>query len=387
MKRFIPVTLLLWAFRDLCRYPARTLLNVTALMVLTFFAATALLASQALNDSTRRLLAKSPALVIRRLNAGGWMPIPIKKALVSIQKVPGIINPRPRIWGLVATPQGPLTILAMDDDIKSYLKEKNIALPNRGQAVIGNGLAQTYLDKSQNITLSSKRSLQLKIIAVLPAATDMVSFDLIITTTQDARYILNIPEAMASDFALDVFHQNEAKALVPELANAFPWSVSITSREETQKHFSANIAQKGSVAMILLVPAIIALILLILATGYDVLARRTEAGLLRALGWTTHDLAGMQILRSSLICLPSVVIGQSAAYCVIFTPVIKWVNPFFLGWSQSTPTYYLSSIGAGLILIELFALIAVPYILTSLWPVLVLSAKDPLSLLKGDFNR
>ncbi len=382
-----PSLLLLWTLRDLLRHPGKTLLNLTALLLLTFLAATALLTNQALEETTQHLLSRSPAMVVRRIDAGGWRPIPIEPALRALQTVPGVIHPRARIWGAVATPQGPATIVAMDDKIQTYLNEQNLPLPKSGQAVVGRGLVPNAAASLPTLRLTSGASLQLEVIATLPAATEMVSFDLVITTPADARHLLSIPANMASDMVLDLFHQQEAEAIFAELAQAFPWPVRITSREETGTHFSTRLARSGSIIVVLLTPAIVAMLLLVMASGHDLLSRRTEAGLLRTLGWTTQDLARMQLLRATLTGVPAVVLGQLAAYGVLFTPVNRWVGRFLLGWPPEAPAYYLSSSGAGLVLAELFVIIAVPYILASLWPVLPLAAKDPLTLLKGGLQR
>lgn len=377
-------TLILWSVNDFLRQPARTILSASALALLTFFIATVLLLFQALEDTAHHLLAKSPAVVIRRINAGGWAPIPVKPAMAAIKKIPGVIDPQPRIWGIASSRFGVFTILALDESIKEYLAKEHLPIPLSGQAVVGAKTDLGGVNSEKSITLASARRRTLSVIATLSKDSDMTTHDLVLTTAEDARFILAVPQACASDLTFNVFHQDEANALKSELATAFPWPVHITLREETQKRFAAVFASKGGLGLIFIIPAIIALVLLTLAGGNDLLARRFEVGLLRSLGWTNSDLACMQLLRSAIICLPSVLFGLSLAYLAVFAPAIQWIGPLLLGWSESVPAYYLSSSSAGMIIVEVFVFITAPYILASLWPVLVLAAEDPLTLLKGD---
>lgn len=387
MKQVFPNMLTLWALNDLLRRPATTLLTATVLMLLSLFTGTVLLLNQALDDTAEHLLSRSPAVVIRRLNAGGWSPIPILQAVNAARNVPGVVSPRVRIWGTVAGPNGPLTIMAVDEKIKKHLLEQGLSPPNLGQAIIGGGILPKVHDDAGHITLSSEATLQLDVIATLPRISDMATYHLVLTTPQDARRLLNIPQKTASDLVLDVFHENEAEALKPELAIAFPWPVHIVLRQEAMKRLSSGFAAQGALSVTILIPAILAMVLLIAAGGKEILSRRSEAGLLRSLGWTTRDLARLQLLRSTLISIPSVTSGILLAYIVTFRPGIRWIGFFFLNWTHDAPAYYLSSIGAGLIAAEVFTLIVMPYILASMWPVLILATQTPLSLLKGDFYR
>ncbi len=355
-----------------------------ALSLLTFFSAASLLVFQALEDTTRQLLDNAPDVVVRRLNAGGWAPIPIKDAMAAVSEIPGVIDPRPRLWGTVSSSQGPLTILAIDSSMTRRIKGKHLPVPGRGQIIVGNGVRRRLKGDGKDLTLASARSRTFRIIATLPDTVDMAAFDLVLADAEDTRYLLDIPKEMASDVALNVFHSNEARVLREELAEGFPWPVHVALKEEAQKNAAGAFALKGGLQISIFTPGILALILLISAGGNDVLARRSEVGLLRTLGWTGYDLFRMQLFRAVFTCVPSVTMGIAVAYAAVFSPGGQWVGRLLLGWSRTAPAYYLSSMGAGLILMELSALLVIPYILASLWPVLFLAAQDPLTQLKGE---
>jgi hypothetical protein len=87
--------LIAWAVRDVRRRPLEAALAAGCLMVLTAFAAVALLLTQALADTTRHLLDHSPAMVIRRMDAGTWAPMPIEQALTLTRSVAGVLDPGP----------------------------------------------------------------------------------------------------------------------------------------------------------------------------------------------------------------------------------------------------------------------------------------------------
>jgi hypothetical protein len=89
----------IWAARDIQRRPGRSLLLFTCLTSLVFLTATALLFSQALDATWTHLMDQAPELVIRRIDAGGWAPMPADAAVALAKKFPAH-SPQPPGYGV-----------------------------------------------------------------------------------------------------------------------------------------------------------------------------------------------------------------------------------------------------------------------------------------------
>lgn len=380
--------LLLWALRDVIRRPLEAILIGAALAALILIVGTVLLLTQALSHTVTRILEQAPSLVVRRLNAGGWSPIPSPDAVEFARSVPGVILARARIWGTVSGPQGPLTIVGFDGThAKSFGSLERLPLPGSGEAIVGPGVnlnASTGDEKNGFLSLQGHDDRMLKVIGRLNAKTSMVTHDLVLVNPDDARGLLGIPAGYASDLALDVFHEEEEEAILPDLVEAFPWPVHVTTRTETLGMYAAGLARRGSIAFVTVFPALLSLGLIVTFTVRERMGRRHEVGLLKSMGWTTGDIVRLQMFRALFIGLPAVALGMLGAYGLVFQPGAAWPGRLFFGWTNSSPKLYLDPAGAALVLIEIGALVFLPYLAATLWPSLKGAAADPQDLLEGE---
>jgi ABC-type lipoprotein release transport system permease subunit len=264
----------------------------------------------------------------------------------------------------------------------SSLQADSLPFPQKGEAIVGAG---ALLDSNiKSLSLSGQKALTLTIIAVFPPKSAMATHDLVLLSADDARALLGLCDGFASDLCLSVFHADEQQAMLPDLRQAFPFPIHITSRKEAQGLFATGHLRRGGLALTALLPAVLALILLIIATARSGIGRNAEAGLLRCLGWTTRDLIRLQLCRSIFICLPAVTAGLVLAYGLTFAPGMQWAGYLFLGWQKSAPALYLSASGVIVSLLQIMAVVIIPYLSAALWPSLALSARDPQDMLEGE---
>jgi ABC-type lipoprotein release transport system permease subunit len=233
------------------------------------------------------------------------------------------------------------------------------------------------------LVLEGIRKMEFKVSGRLPPASGMIAHDIVILNEEDARLLLGLPEGHASDLALDVFHEEEEDAILPDLAKAFPWPVRITTRSETIGRYAGGTARRGGIALVLAVPAILAGVLLVAGTVRDRVGRRREVGLLKAMGWTTGDLVRLNLIRSVAVGLPATALGMFCAYLLVLWPGVRWPCALLFGWQGRPPMLHLSPSGAFLILIEVGALVFVPWLAANLWPSIGGAAADPQELIQG----
>jgi hypothetical protein len=373
----------LWAAREIIRRPAEALLLVTALLLVVLATATPLLLTQAVTATADGILERSPAVVVRRLNAGGWAPIPVREAVSAALGVPGVIAAHPRIWGTAAGPGGTVTVVGLDRETLGRLPGATPFPPlDAGQCIAGPALADQ--GPGPWLLRNADRSVSLTPVAALSADTGIVAQDIVLVTPADARRLLAIPPDHASDLALEIFHEQEQEAVLPELAAAFPWPVRMVTRREAETSSAAGWSRPATAWLFLMTPAILAMALIVLATVRERFGRRREIGLLRTVGWTSGDIVRLHLLKGIFIALPAIALGLSGACLLVFCPGVTWPARLFFGWDSSPPALHLNPAGSWLTMVQVAALTLFPYLAALLWPAARGATGDPAEMLRGD---
>jgi hypothetical protein len=369
----------LWAGRELLARPGATLLMALSMGLLTTMMATGLLLSQALTATTSRLLDQGPDLVVRRVTPDGGQPISSQAADLAL-KIPGITEARPRIWGTVPTPQAAVTVVAADRDAIARLTiTAAIQAPVRGEAVAGSGVHLPETDA--HLILHGTDTITVRITQRFPQEADLATHDLVMLHPDDARRLLGLAPDEACDLALAVFHPDEAEALLPELARVFPWPVHIATRQETRKHYATAFGRRGGLAALLYIPAVIALALLTAGVIRQQIGSRSRVGLLKALGWTSRDIVGLQITKAAIVGLPAIAGGLMLAYALVYAPSQRWAGMLLLGWEKTAPIMHLDAGFAAPVFLEVAGILLIPYLAAVLWSSLLQAASNPHDLL------
>ena len=378
MKRPDLQPLLAWAIRDLVRRPLESGLLVTALLLTVSVTATPLLFTQALSTTTGLMFKNAPSLVVRKLNALGWTPIPSDQSAQLAKSVPGVIAARPRVWGRVAGPEGPLTVIGVDRYGPPL--PQSTALPGRGEAMVGTDVKGDRA--APFLTLTGQRTATLRVVGRSDAMTGIAEPNIVLLHIDDARDLLGIPDGYASDLAIEVFNPSEESAILPDLTAAFPWTVRITTRTESAGIYAAGLARMGGMAVAFLVPALLALCLLVAVTVRDRFGRRFEIGLLKALGWTTGDIVRLQVSRAFLIGIPGAAGGIMLTFLLVFWPNANWPGHLCPEWQALSSRLSFSPGDAGLILLEVTGLVVLPFLAATIGTVLRCAIADPQEMLE-----
>ena len=370
--------LFLFALREVTRRPGENLITGLALMTLTLSLCFPLLYREGLRQTSERVLAQGPSLVVRRVTAHGFAFVDVAEGLAALRDVRGVTRARARRWGVVRGPDGPLTLLGVDALARRDLLAAEVAAPEQGRVVVGTLLAE--LTPGTELTLGEgpegvERTMT--VMAALPEGSDVVGHDLVLVTWEDAGELLGMDGNQASDLVAWVFHDAEEQAIRADLSRALPWPVRITSRGEARREVLASLSREASWSATALLPALLGLVLLVVATGYSGRVKRGEVALLKALGWTTGDLLRWRLAAALSVGLPAVVLGASAAFLVVIWPGLPWLLPHAVGWSGIPPRLGLDGTGALSITASLAGLILVPWLGAVLWPLVRQVTTDP----------
>ncbi len=393
LKALRPSPLMIWAVREVLRRPLEALLTGASLAALVLVAATALLLPRALSETAAFLLKDAPSLVVRRVTAGGWAPISLAPAVEAASGVPGVIGVQPRIWGTVNGPDGPVTVWAVDDGVPpgdavvgpginlSSGQVDGVDLGGRGGQSGHPGETDTVAD-SAFLTLNGAASMTVRVVGRWPDRASPIAHDLVMLHPDDARRLLGVQAGYASDIAVTVFHEGEAEAVCPDLAAAFPWPVRITPRTDAMGRRLTMSGRWGGIAGMALLPALLGLSLLMVASVRQTMGQRRHIGLLKALGWTTPDIVRLQLYRALVAGFPAAALGMAAAHLLVFWPGTPWLGFLLPAWESRPPSLHLNPAGSLSVLLQVTALVLIPYLTAVLWPAIRLAAVDPEGFLR-----
>ena len=320
---------------------------------------------------------QAPDLIVRRVDAGGWAPIPVDAAMASASAVPGSLSPTPRLWGVVPGPQGPLTVTGSAATIPTDVLN-GLTPPGRGQAVVGQGVADFIRDK--RLVLDNR--LELNVIGTFPTSSDLATHDIVWAAPADVRQLLGIPPGHASDVAVFLFHRGEEEAIREDLAASFPWPVRVIGRNDSAWRHHTRAIRMGGMAMIACVPAVLAMVLIVTGTAAGNSGGRPQWGLLKAMGWTTGDIVRLQVIQAVIIGIPAVTLALALAYAAVFHPPTAAIAAMWMGGTQHLPQLTFDHRGAVVIMLEIAALVILPYLSAVYLATLKGVAHDPLHLLQ-----
>ncbi len=365
------------AFRELKRRPTESLVLIAALLLTTAAAAFPLLLAQATTTATGRMLKDAPSLVVRQYNALGWTPLPGDRSVALAQSVAGVVAARPRTWGRVAGPDGPLTVIGIDPRLPAA---RGSTVLRRGEAVAG---ADVAWDRAQPfLTLAGRKAVAFKVVGRFGRQADIAEPKLVGLHIDDARELLEIPSGYASDLAVEVFNPAEETAILPDLTAAFPWTVRITTRTQTAGVYAAALARMSTMAVAFLVPALLATSLLVIVAIRERFGRRFEIGLLKALGWTTGDIVRLQFVRALILVVPAAAGGMLLAGGLVFWPRANWFGRLCPEWQGLAARPVFTAADAGLIFLEVTGLVVLPFLAAALATVLRCTLADPQAMLE-----
>ena len=295
--------------------------------------------------------------------------------------MPGEIDRTPSLWGVVPGPDGPVTVVASNAVLPEHILN-GLKRPSAGKAVVGQGVARAL--SANRLSLGSRYLVTVTVIDRFPADTGFATHDLVWMTPNDARDLLGLAPGQASDLAVRLFRREEEQAIQADLAAAFPWPVRITDRSTSALRHRTRAVRSGGIAMVAGIPALLALLLIITATGLDNTGQHAHWGLLKSLGWTTADIVRLQVTRAMIVGIPAVMLGLASAYAAVFYPPAAGLTAFWITGGQQLTALTLDRSGAAIIMLEIAALVGLPFLAAVFLTTIRAAAGAPWTMLQMD---
>ena len=249
-----------------------------------------------------------------------------------------------------------------------------------GQTVVGEGVARLRrLSAGAPLFLVSPSGifLNLKVQAVLPAGTALVSSDLVLLSEADFRRFFQLAPDEFTDLALYVRNPKEV-AKVAEKAGLALRRHRIVTRADLLRTYENLFSWREGLLLALLGAAVLAFGILAFdkASGLSAQERR-EIGVLKAIGWDTRDIIHMKLWEAGLVATTALLAGGLLAYLHVFLFGAPLLRPVLQGWSVLFPSMALNPSVDGLQLATLALLALLPYLVAIVIPIWRTAAADP----------
>ena len=218
---------------------------------------------------------------------------------------------------------------------------------------------------------------------ILPAASELVSADLIIMSEKDFRDFFGLDRAVATDLAVKVRNPREVATIAAKVAEILPDTRPII-RDEIARTYDSVFDWRGGVTIVVLSTGLLAFVIFAFekASGLSAEEKR-EIGTLKAIGWETGDVIVMKLWEAVAVSLTAFLLGMILAYIHVFVTSASLFEPVLKGWSILYPEFRLTPFISPYEVSTLFFLTVVPYIVATIIPSWRASIVDPDSIMRS----
>ena len=359
--------------------------NLSLVVVYTFvifLLASVMFFAHAIKKEAGLILRDAPEIMVQRLVAGRQTFIP-ESYIDAIRKIRGVQSVTPRLWGYYYDGQSGANYTLM---VNTDLKDRP------GEILIGKGVtlrratAEDKIITKKNDSIPFKTYegtyLMLKVKGILPAASELVTSDLVLVSEADFGKIFSISRDQATDLVLQVRNEKELSTIAAKIAQLYPDTRPIL-RNEILRTYDAVFDWRAGVIIVILSGAFFAFIILAWdkATGLSAEEKR-EIGVLKAIGWETSDILLMKFWEGAAVSLSAFLMGILSAYLHIFFTASALFAPVLKGWSVLYPDFRLTPFISPYEIAILFFLTVIPYTVATIVPSWRSATIDPDSVMR-----
>ncbi len=207
---------------SLWRRKGKNLSLVVVYTFVIFLLASVMFFAHAIKKEAGLILRDAPEIMVQRLVAGrqGFIP---ESYIDAIRRIKGVQSVTPRLWGYYYDGQnGANYTLMANEDLKD----------RPGEILIGNGVTLRRATTADKIIIKKNDSipfktydgsyLMLKVKGILPAASELVTSDLVLVSESDFKKIFSISEDHATDLVLQVRNEKELSTIAAKITQLYP---------------------------------------------------------------------------------------------------------------------------------------------------------------------
>ena len=219
--------------------------------------------------------------------------------------------------------------------------------------------------------------MKLKVKEMLPAASALVSSDLVLVSEADFRSFYGLGPDVFTDIAMRVSNPQEVSKAAEKASLRLPGFRFVT-RADMLRTYEALFSWREGLLLAVFAGALLAFVILAWdkASGLSAEERR-EIGILKGIGWDTGDVIAMKMWEGGLISVTAFLAGAVLAYGHVFLFSASLLEPVLKGWSTLYPRFPLTPSVDALELSTLAFFSIVPYMAAIVVPVWRAASADP----------
>jgi len=379
------IKILEFTISSMLRRRFKNMAIVLVFSFVVFVLSSILLFTYSLRNEAANVLISSPDLVVQRIKAGRHDLIPTIYAN-KIAHIQGVGKAIPRIWGYYfdALTQANYTIMGIDDenlrDI-SLVEGSFLKKGERGKCVIGKGIENVplyeendeiekiyRLNRSFFIRGEDGKINLLKIIGIFNNESKLLTNDLVVMKTVDARKIFDIPEDKATDIVIQTDDPDQIKSIATKIRETLP-ETRVIAREEILSTYNSLFNWNSGIVLTMSLGALIALIILAWdkVTGLSA-DEKKEIGILKSIGWKMPDIIELKFWEGLCLSIISFLTGFIAAYIHVFHAGASVMSAVLKGWSLIFPEFNLIPYINFYQISVLMFVTVIPYIIATIAP-------------------
>ncbi len=353
--------------------------NISLFIVYTlvvFILASAMFFTEAMKREASLILKGAPEMVVQRLLMGRYDPIPLDY-LQKIRGIRGVISADARLWGYYYDPAVGANYTVMAP------RNQSIA---QGKIIIGKGIARVRMINKGDILSFHAYDGQVRSFTIdgeLPAASELVSADLILITEAGFRDLFGFPASHATDIVVSVRNPQELLTIARKISEQLPDTRPII-RDEIVRTYDSVFDWRGGMVIVLIMMALLAFVIFAWekASGLSAEEKR-EIGILKAIGWETSDVIAVKTYEGSVVSFFSFAFGILLAYGHVFFSSAFLFAPALKGWSVLYPDFRITPFIDPHQVGILFFLTVVPYTVATIVPSWRAAIVDPDSVMRS----
>jgi ABC-type lipoprotein release transport system permease subunit len=222
----------------------------------------------------------------------------------------------------------------------------------------------------------------LKLVGTFRSSLDLYTADVVLCDEDDARALLALPAGDATDLALTLANQAEARVVARTITERIP-GARVVEKDLLARVYHLAYGRRAGFVLGASIPAILALLVLAWdrasGLGPD---ERKEIAVLKAVGWSTSDVLWAKLFESLLVGASATALGLLLGYAWIFWLGAPGLRPALVGWSVLYPRAALTPAVDVAQLLGISVVVMGPFALLSVVPAWRAATADPLETMR-----
>jgi putative ABC transport system permease protein len=289
---------------------------------IVFILASILFISNSIKNDLVQTIDSQPQIVVENQKAGKHIQI-TEEILDELLQITGISEITPRVEGYYYFIQNESYFHIIGSDNHD---EKSIT--------IGNGVKKIfdkfYYKDSFNFFYNGEKY-TLKIKSTFPNDTNIISNDIILTETQNAKTILGLEEDEYSSLLIHIPNDSEIDYIAGQIKALYP-HMKVTTKKQIKSNIEHLFYYKGGIFMVFYVVSLISFFILLYKQVSSISGKiKKEIAILRAIGYSIKNIIILKLTQNIIISFFSYLFGVLFAYIYVFMFHAPLLKNIFLG--------------------------------------------------------